>query len=492
MPTLPVESYGAVGGERPPARDSPRESPGITEGGRRAIFLSALLAALVISEGYDVGVLNGAMVIISADLGLNVVQASLLVTVAPFCVIPGSLVGGHLADKLGRIRALQLSSVALCIGPLGMAASASLWSLVLFRALVGTGIGAALVGVSMYIAEVSPPELRGRLIAVEEVGITLGIVLGYAANSAMLGIKDDWRWMLGVGCVLPLMVGLLLFLPQVPESPRWLFQHGQEREAEAVLRLFVTAEEAQTSIKQMRELRAELWDMRSPRADVAREGKLGFGAWYQALEDIRADPKVARMFLAGTVVAVMQMCCGVSNLVYYSGVVLKSAMSTREAFQLTLLMGLSKVLFLGITLLVFETVGRRFVLLLSCAGVTLANFYLCAAFAAGLGKWALAFGLVAFAAGHAIGLGPVTYVYLSEVFGTEWRGKGIGVALSVSRVIAVMTTFVFPLLVEAAGVSVTFLAQAALCVLLSLLVYTFAYETGGHSLEVLSKKTPLA
>jgi len=465
-----------------------RESPSaISPGGRRAILLSCLLAILVVSEGYDLGVLNGCVVLIKEDLSLSMMQASMVVAISPLAVIPGAMVGGHLADSLGRIKSLLVSCGVLFVGPLGMALSASLWGLVFFRAFVGAGIGSALVVVSMYIAEVAPPELRGRLIAGEEVGITIGVLLGYIANSALLGVDNDWRWMLGLGSALPLIVGVFLALPQMPESPRWLFQAGREAEAEKTLCMFLPHDEAQGVMESMRQQRRELWDSRSPTVKVKEDEMVGFGAWGQVAEDMKADPKVGRMLAAATVVVVAHVACGFAALMFYSSVVLKASMSTKEAFHVTLIMGMSKVVFVGIALVVLESVGRRSILLVSCAMVTAANAFLTFAFVAGLGKWALAIGLVAFAAGHALGLGPVTFVYLTEVFGTEYRGKGMAVAMSISRAFAVAITFTFPLLIEAIGAGATFAGQTVICLLLSITVFAFAYETGNRPLEATAK-----
>mmetsp|Transcript_115720 Transcript_115720/g.334239 ORF Transcript_115720/g.334239 Transcript_115720/m.334239 type:complete len:486 (-) Transcript_115720:162-1619(-) len=476
---LASKAYGAI--PELSAEDKASGKCVVTHGGdRRAIFLSCLLAALIVSEGYDLGVMNGAVVLIKEDLGLTTVETSLLVTTSSVSAIFGAMFGGHLADSLGRIRALMASCLLLFLGPLGMALSKSLVCLVLFRAGVGMGIGSAIVVAGLYLAEVSPPKLRGRLVAAQEVGLTLGVMLGYAGNTMLFGVSNSWRWMIGLGCVLPMLVGALLALPQVPESPRWLFQAGREEEAEATLRLFIDDEDARICLSRMHEQKLEYLKGRSL-GD-------GFSDWHQVAKEVKTDAKVRRMFVAGTLVMVTQIACGFTVLMYYSSIALKSVMSTQDAFRLTLLMGVSKVIFVGIAMAMLERVSRRSILLVSCAMVTVANAFLYLAFTLEPSKWALATGLVAFAAGHGIGLGPVTFVYLAEVFGTAWRGKGMACALGTSRFGAVFITFGFPLIFEAAGASVTFAGQTLLSAVLSIAMFAIVHETGSQSLESLAER----
>lgn len=452
---------------------------GEVAGQRRSMWFAALLVLLVISEGYDFGVLNGAIVLIQEELGSSNWEISTVVSVTPLSVIPGSALGGMMADRLGRWRSLLAICILLVVGPLGTALVPSVHIMILFRALVGGGIGAGFVIVSMYLAEVAPTGMRGRLISLEEIAVAVGMLLGYLTNWWLAGIANDWRWMLGLGSITPLIVALLLLLPQVPESPRWLFAMGRPEEAEATLRAYMGDAEARHTIALMCEQKE-----REPAG--AQEG---FADWRSAIKDVQTKPGVRRMLSAGCAVAVGQTACGYLGVAYYSSTVLKGMMGKREAFLATIAMGAAKVVAAIIALLILEHTGRRPLLLASAGIVTFASSWLCIAFALDAGALALAFGFCLFMGGHAVGLGAAMLVYIAEVFTTEWRGKGMATVICVSRVFAVMNTMTLPLFLHSFGAAATFGLQAVCCVLVAGGIWAFAYETGGQSLEALSKLT---
>lgn len=434
----------------------------------RVILFTCFICLVVVAEGYDFGVLNGAMVRIKDDLKISTLHVSLLVTATPLFVMPGSLVGGALADAVGRRGALAACCSMLVVGPVGMALSPSVGLLLATRAIVGFGIGMGLVIVSMYIAEVAPAELRGRLIALEDIFLNIGMVTGYLMNWLLLGMKDDWRWMLGLGAVLPLIVLAMICLPQMPESPRWLISRGRNDEAEKVLIAFVGAEEAQLA---MREITAQL-----------QQNTEEFVTWHQVLCSWH-DGKIRRMLLAGLVVAVAQVGGGYLAISYYSSTVLKRTMSEEAAFRATIVMGIVKLSVALMTLAVLERVGRRPMLQASVSVCGLAAAWLAVSFTIDIGNFAQAFGFALFMAGFSLGLGPVGFVYVSEVFITRWRGKALAFVLFVSRVVGALSTFTFPLALESLGASMTFWILCAANLIFGVFICVFVFETHGRTLE---------
>mmetsp|Transcript_71047 Transcript_71047/g.179297 ORF Transcript_71047/g.179297 Transcript_71047/m.179297 type:complete len:494 (+) Transcript_71047:145-1626(+) len=453
----------------------------------RAIAFACLLWALIMSEGYDFGVLNGAIVRIKEDLQCSAFEISLLVAVTPLSVIPGSLIGGALADWVGRWRSLLFCCMVLAAGPLGMACCSSKVALFAFRALVGTGIGAGLVVVSMYLAEVSPTDLRGRLTLLEDVGLTVGMLLGYFANLLLLGMEDDWRWMLGLGAVVPLAVLSMLFLPLVPESPRWLFAVGKEDSAEETLMAFVGRAEAQRSIAAMRAQQREVEERRQQAAGGKSSGSPQLSDWSSSVGDLRRSAGLRRMLTAGSAVCIGQTACGYLAIAYYSSSMLKDSIGERRAFMATISMGVAKLLVEVVVVLVLEQVGRRPLLLASAAATTAASAWLAFAFMFSLGAMEQALGFLLFMAGFSLGLGPICLVYIAEVFPTEWRAKGMSIVLFLSRSVGVASTVAFPLLIEYVGAGRTFMLQVAVNVALFIALWRVVYETGGQSLEELAK-----
>jgi sugar porter (SP) family MFS transporter len=435
----------------------------------RVILFTCFLCLVVTAEGYDVGVLNGAVIRMKDDLGISTLAISWVVTMTPLFIMPGSLVGGALADGCGRRGAFAVCCLLLIVGPVGMAASTSLLALLVARAVVGFGIGMGFVVVSMYIAEVAPAEMRGRLTTLEEVFLNIGMLLGYLANFLLYGIKNDWRWMLSFGSVLPLIVFVLTLFPQMPESPRWLSTRGRTKEAEDVLTLFVGEEEARRDIQAM--------SLQQKEHDSEE-----FVSWRRVLCSWH-DPKIRHMLLAAITVACAQTACGYLAIAYYSSTVLKLAMDERTAFMATVAMGVVKLVVVLFTLAILEKVGRRPMLLVSTFVCGLACVWLATAFAMEAGAWVQALGFVIFMGGFSLGLGPITFVYVAEVFSTCWRAKGMALALFASRIIGASSTLLFPLLIDAIGVSTCFCIMIVINVCVIALIWCFVFETHGMTLE---------
>jgi sugar porter (SP) family MFS transporter len=319
----------------------------------------------------------------------------------------------------------------------------------------------------MYIAELAPMDMRGRLTTLEEVFLNFGVLAGYVMNWLLLGIQNDWRWMLGLGSLLPLAVLLLVMLPCMPESPRWLVTRGRHEEAEKILTTFVGKEEAQRDMKAML---------------AQQDHSQDFVTWHQVLFSCH-DTKIRNMLIAGTIVAVGQMLCGYLAMAYYSSTVLKNTMGERPAFIATIVMGIVKLVVALVTLAVLEQVGRRSMLLLSASVCSISCAWLAIAFAVDATSLMPAIGFSLFMAGFSLGLGPITFVYVAEVFPTKWRAKGMAVCLCLSRVFGFASTFVFLLLVDAMGTSGCFWLMSLVNVLLFGLIWTLVFETHGKSLE---------
>eukprot|EP00443_Scrippsiella_acuminata_P132483 CAMPEP_0115759926 /NCGR_PEP_ID=MMETSP0272-20121206/99730_1 /TAXON_ID=71861 /ORGANISM="Scrippsiella trochoidea, Strain CCMP3099" /LENGTH=331 /DNA_ID=CAMNT_0003205565 /DNA_START=223 /DNA_END=1217 /DNA_ORIENTATION=+ len=329
------------------------------------------------SEGYDFGVLNGAIVRIKEDLQCSAFEIFLASGRCHAVVSHTWLLDRRRLSRLGWPLALfavllhGLSGGATWHGMLFLKVA-----LFAFRALVGTGIGAGLVVVSMYLAEVSPTDLRGRLTLLEDVGLTVGMLLGYFANLLLLGMEDDWRWMLGLGAVVPLAVLSMLFLPLVPESPRWLFAVGKEDSAEETLMAFVGRAEAQRSIAAMRAQQREVEERRQQAAGGKSSGSPQLSDWSSSVGDLRRSAGLRRMLTAGSAVCIGQTACGYLAIAYYSSSMLKDSIGERRAFMATISMGVAKLLVEVVVVLVLEQVGRRPLLLASAAATTAASAWL--------------------------------------------------------------------------------------------------------------------
>lgn len=440
---------------------------------RRAVFFACFLCLVAVGEGYDIGVLNGAAVRVKEVFSCSTLEISLIVSATPICVMPGSILGGALADCVGRWRATVATCVVLTIGPIAMALSQSVPMLICTRGIVGLGIGMGLTVVGVYIAEVAPTAIRGRLTALTGVAINTGILTGYFVNWWLLGTQDDWRWMLGLGAVLPFVLVFLLCLPQMDESPRWLFVQGREDEAEEVLSHYVGAKQAA----------ADMTAMRQQAKQAAAETGESLVTWGELFRAFGTPGSVRRMLLVCILVIASQLLCGYLPLAYYSSTLLKDSAGERTAFLATIAMGVVKLTVAIVTVLVLDRFGRRPMLLASGCITALACLWLAVTFRLRTHWVWQAFGFMLFMAGYELGLGPVAFVYIAEVCSTAWRAKSSSFAIFTSRFVGSAHLFGFPLAVEAFGTSNTFFAQSALGVIITVAMWFMVTETKGRSLE---------
>mmetsp|Transcript_9514 Transcript_9514/g.29441 ORF Transcript_9514/g.29441 Transcript_9514/m.29441 type:complete len:470 (-) Transcript_9514:58-1467(-) len=441
-------------------------APGSVER-QRSTVLACFLCLVVVAEGYDFGVLNGAAVRLKDDLKCSAWEVSLIVTATPLFLMTGALAGGAAADALGRRTTLLVCCALLVAGPLAMAFAPSVPLLVIARAVVGFAIGIGFVAVSMYLAEVTPADMRGKLTSLEDIFMNIGMLQGYLINWLLLGIENDWRYMLGLGSVLPFFVFIATLSPQVPESPRWLFMRGREEEAERVLVSFVGPEEAQQTLAAMR---AE-----------AKGAAEEFVTWQNVLCESQ-PPELRQMLRAGCACGVASTLCGFTVILYYSSTVLAETMSEQAAFLVTAIMGGARLSSL-LALYLVEDVGRRPLLLASALVCCAAVAWLTLAFSTHAGSVAQDTGFVCFMVGYGLGLGPVSWLYLAEVFDTRWRSKGMALSLTMSRTVGAATTLAFPLLVEGVGTAASFGVLVLMGALTVLLLWAFVPETHGTPLE---------
>lgn len=432
---------------------------------RRVTLFVSFLCLGVIAEGYDIGVLNGALVLIKEEMRSTTLEIALMVSATPLFVMLGAPLGGVFADVVGRKRALLATCAFLCVGPLLMACAMQMWMLIASRAIVGFGIGMGIVIVSMYISEVSPMVMRGRLTTMESLFLDIGILFGYTVNYLFLGFENDWRLMLGLGALLPLALMAGLLFPQVPESPRWLWMQGRADEAREVLSLFAPPGEAAP------------WE--------AEATGQSFATWGELL--CSGNKSTRRMLLASLTVAFAQTACGFLFVGYYSSEIMKTTMSERTAFLATIVMGVIKMLVVLLVMAVLEDVGRRPMVLLSTSVTLFSCVWIACAFLLSWGWLAQAAGFSLFMAGYSLGQGPITFVYCSEVFTTDLRAKGMGLSIFASRIVGVLTTLVLPLLVAGVGVVTTFSVLAAINALFLGVLYVFMVETHGCALEEMGK-----
>jgi sugar porter (SP) family MFS transporter len=404
----------------------------------RALLGTATVAALGgFLFGYDTGVVGAALLYLKPAFGLSSLLQQVVVASLLLGAIVGVLVGGVVVDAVGRRRTLQAAAAVFAVGALVSAAAPDVWVLVLARFVLGTAIGTSSVVVPGYIAEIAPRETRGRLVSMNQLMITVGILVSYLVGYAFAPVQG-WRWMLGLAAV-PAVV-MLLGLLRMVESPRWLLCRGREDEARAAL-----ARTRGWSGPSSAEVEEEI---REIQAQAEAEQQLSY-------RDL-LRPALRPALVLGVEVAATNQLVGVNAVIYYAPTILEQAgFGSSAAILASVGIGAINVLVTVVALLLVDRVGRRPLLLGGIVAVVVALLFLGALYQLpdqqGLAGVLLVLGLCVYIAAFAGSLGLAIWLVNSEVFPTAVRGKAaacgtvthwtldFGISLSVLTTISLLT-----------------------------------------------------
>ena len=442
---------------------------------RRRLLLISLIATLGgLLFGYDTGVVNGALLYMGRDLRLTPADEGLITAALLLGAALGSLLAGRLADRAGRRPTLWLLAGTFVAGAVACALAPDRAALAAFRFLLGLAVGGASVVVPTYLAELAPPEIRGRLVTQNELMIVSGQLLAFAVNAVIAHVWGEshtvWRWMLGVAAVPGIALGAGSFF--LPESPRWLIARARPAEAEAVLgRLRAPAAAA-------REARSI--------ADLAAAEAVSHIRGWAALR----IPWVRAVLLVGIGIGIVQQVTGVNSIMYYGTQILsRSGLGIQGALAANVLNGVVSVLatFIGIALV--GRIGRRPMLVTGLIGTTSSLLLLGVVSLLFRPSPALAYlvlgAMSLFLCFQQGFVSPVTWLLLSEIFPLKVRGLGMGAATLVLWAANFVVAFSFPQLVAGFGVSATFFGFVAVGILAVAFSARYVPETGGRSLEAI-------
>ncbi|MCX8107591.1 MAG: sugar porter family MFS transporter [Verrucomicrobiae bacterium] len=440
-----------------------------------SVCLVAALGGLLF--GYDTAVISGAIGFLQSHFKLTPTMKGWAASSALLGCIMGCLFAGAFSDRLGRKRTLILAALLFLVSSVGTAVPERFWVFVLFRILAGVAIGVASFASPMYIAEISPPGIRGRMVSVNQFAIISGMLVIYFVNYAIARPEDPawneaigWRWMFGSGCV---PAGLFLgFVFLVPESPRWLVEHGRVDDARLVLERINPSDEA------AREL-----------AKIQETLRLQPACFSELL-----GPGLRRPMLIGIGLAILQQITGINVFLYYAPEIFKQLGSGIDAALLqTIVVGAVNLLFTIGAIWTVDLLGRKPLMMVGAAGMGLCLVGMGIIAQGGQTPLAILAFILGYIAFFALSVGPVTWVLLSEIYPTRFRGR----AMSVATVFLWSANFVvsqtFPMMDENAWLvkhfnhAFPFYLYAAFCAVLVLLVWRTVPETKGRSLEEIEK-----
>lgn len=436
----------------------------------------------------DIGVMSGAVIFIRENLKIKSTQVEILVGILNVCSLIGSLASGKTSDYLGRRYTIVLAAATFLIGALLMGLAPSFPFLMAGRIIAGIGVGYSLMIAPVYTAEVSPAMTRGLLTSLPEVFIVFGILLGYIINYALSGLPQhiNWRLMLGIAAIPSLVIGGGVMA--MPESPRWLVMKGRLDEAKRVLiKVSDSAEEAEFRLVEIKKAAS----FGSGHGDSSTKRWHGQGVWKELL--LRPSPAVRRMLIAAIGINFFMQASGNDAVIYYCPEVFRAAgiHSKKLLFGVNVIMGFAKTFFVLVSALYLDRFGRRPLLLLGSSGMAVSLVVL------GLGSkflehsnskpvWAIVICIVAvcgFVSFFSIGLGPITWVYSSEIFPLRLRAQGSGLAISVNRLVSGVLSMTFLSFAEKITFGGVFFVLAGIMVVGTVFFYVFMPETKGKTLE---------
>lgn len=439
-----------------------------------ALKISIVAALGGLLFGYDTAVISGAIGFLQDHFSLSPGYVGWAASSALIGCVIGVGVAGIMSDSLGRKTTLIVSAALFLVSAVGSAVPETFAQFVSFRIIGGIGVGAASMTSPMYIAEISPTSIRGRMVSVNQFAIVFGMLVVYFVNYfiADLGgiswnISTGWRWMFASEA---LPAGLFLItLWFVPETPRWLTQNGREDKALNIL----------TSVSGSRKGKTQLQEIKKV---IALEKKGSIRELFQ--------PGFRFLMMLGIVLAVLQQVTGINVFLYYAPEIFKKLGSGGStALIQTIVVGGVNLTFTVIALTIVDKVGRKPLLMSGAAGMGISLIALgFASFFETIGLWSLIF-ILGYIACFAVSLGPVTWVVLTEIFPTRLRGRAMGIAtfflwtanFGVSQTFPILNEN--PWLVQHFNQAFPFWLYALMCVITVVFVSVFIPETKGKSLE---------
>jgi MFS transporter, SP family, arabinose:H+ symporter len=505
------------------------------------VIISLIVALGGFLMGFDASVISGVVRFIEPEFNLSKLELGWAVSSLTLTATLGMMISGPLSNAYGRRTILRWAAVFYAVSALASALAPNFTTLVIARMIGGFGVGASLIIAPMYIAEIAPPNLRGRLVSFNQLNIVVGISVAFFTNYLILRLGQSgagwvqnlgidmyqWRWMLGLETLPAILYFGFLFV--VPRSPRWLLMKGRDTEAIEVLRKLNTEDQA---IKDMEAVKASFI--------TAKPGKkVPFSELFK--------PALRIVLLIGIVVAVLQQITGINSVFFYAPMIFEqSGIGADASFSQAILVGLTNVVFTVLAILFIDRFGRKVLLIFGLLGIAICMLLLSWGFhnatytltseaisnlpahidqtkiaqfsgktfdsdvkfkreieqvfgtveakkiesdliaaATSMNSWLILLGIIGFVASFAISLGPVMWVLFSEIFPNYIRGIAISFVGFINSGVSFLVQLVFPWELATLGNSATFLIYGLFAVIGLVIISIILPETKNKSLEEL-------
>ncbi len=440
---------------------------------RYVLFLAATAALGGLLFGFDIAIITGAGPFLVqhfrlTDLSLGWAFSSLL-----FGCVVGSTVAGRLTDFYGRRKILLVVAILFALTSAATALAPSFAVFIVARFIGGVAVGGASILSPMYVSEISPPTVRGRMGALYQMSIVIGILISYCINYLLRDIgPENWRWMFMSGVIPSAVFFLLLFF--APETPRYLFAAGREREAFALLERISGRENAEFEAA---EIRASLAGKRH--------------AWADLLE-----PGTRRAVAVGFFLAILVQVSGINTIIDYAPAIFRSTGWKMDAALFsTFIIGLNNLVFTVVSFGLIDRYGRKPLYIVGSLGMTVALIALAAAVMMGHFEGGMVLALIlTYLAFFCSCIGPVFWTLVPEIFPNHIRGTAMAVPVLTQWIANAVVVLFFPLAFNQIGKVVTFGFLAAMSFAQAVFTWVFVPETKNKPLEEIEEfwKTDIA
>lgn len=508
------------------------------------VVLIAMIVALGgFLMGFDASVISGVNKFIELEFSLTKLELGWAVSSLTLTASLAMMVAGPLSDRIGRKKVLSLAALLYTLSAVGSAIAPSFLFLIIARMLGGIGVGASLIIAPMYIAEISPPKMRGRMVSFNQLNIVLGISVAFFSNYFILqlgqsdaawaqNLKFDeynWRWMLGLEAIPAILYFFALFI--VPQSPRWLAMKGKYDKALKIMIRAAGEEEARRVIE----------SVKSSMGDDGKEEKLPLKELFK--------PALRLVLMLGLVIGILQQITGINSVFFYAPMIFEqSGIGTDASFSQAIYVGLINLVFTLIAISLIDRLGRKPLLVFGVSGIAICMFLLSYGFysasytlsaesvknlpaevdqlkisaligktydddvsfkqalraelgdevaktyeselitaAVSMNAWLILIGILGFVASFAVSIGPVMWVLFSELFPNWIRGLAISFVGLVNSAVSFLVQLVFPWELETLGSTLTFFIYGAFAALGLIYIIMKLPETKNRSLEELEK-----
>jgi SP family arabinose:H+ symporter-like MFS transporter len=511
---------------------------------KRYSFTIALIVALGgFLMGFDASVISGVVGFIEVEFELTKLQLGWAVSCLTLTATLAMMISGPLSDRIGRKKVLVFAAILFFISAFYSAFSPSFIHLVIARMIGGFGVGAALITAPMYIAEIAPPKIRGRLVSFNQLNIVLGISVAFFTNYLILqwGKSDaswtqtlgfaqyNWRWMLGLESLPAIIYFLFLFI--VPESPRWLIMQRRETDALNIMTRMISQHDAEKELSEVKE---------SIEKDKNKE-KVAFRELFK--------PAMKLVLTIGIVVAILQQITGINSVFFYAPMIFEQTGIGKDAsFIQAIIIGITNLLFTVVAILFVDRLGRKPLLVFGLIGIVVSMFLLSSSFksaeyklseaaiaslteveghsrlsaiegvqynsdlefkaavaeqigekeaikhqgtiiskAITINSWLVLIGIIGFVASFAVSLGPVMWILFSELFPNRLRGLAISFAGFINSGVSFLIQLLLPWELANIGNAGTFFIYGLFGAIGFVFILIYLPETKGKSLEELEK-----